>query len=232
MHIACGADHGRGSGLVPGEAILRQQWLFRDRQSERGGQRLDSLLAADDVGSADVARIEVSKEADKLVGLRPATGIKRSEPIVALPGVTAGGAAVADQQHHPARGRTTHEAIQHIAVKVPGQLVMRLAESEPAELIHLASGAEGARRRFHRPPADDLLSRHPGVALHIARLAQRPAQSHVVAGFLEHLADGAVDLALAGGQLPLRERPVVVALAVDDGHLDGGRAVGFGGDAP
>ena len=73
---------------------------------------------------------------------------------------------------------------------------------------------------LHRPPANDLGSRHLADDLVVARLAQRPADADVVAGLLEHLAHGALDLRLAGPELSLRQAPVVVARPMDDRDLD------------
>ena len=95
-----------------------------------------------------------------------------------------------------------------------------LREREPAQIVDLAGGREGALLGLHRPPAHDLRPHAGAVALDVAGLAQPAPDPNVESGLLEDLADGALEVGLAGRDLALRQAPVVVARPMDDRDLD------------
>ena len=118
------------------------------------------------------------------------------------------------------RRRAAREPLEHLAVGVAADLVGGLGQGQPAQLVDLARRREGALLRLHRPPAHDLRPHAAAAGLHVARLAQPAADPDVEAGLLEHLADGALEVGLAGRDLALRQAPIVVARPMDDRDLD------------
>src|SRR5688572_7393979 len=88
---------------------------------------------------------------------------------------------------------------------------------QPAHLVDLVRGGELAVERLHHPVADDL-----GAALVVAVAGRRELVAEPAAqpDLLLDLAQRGVLPALAGVELAFRERPVVVARAVDERDLD------------
>src|SRR5439155_17401123 len=86
----------------------------------------------------------------------------------------------------------------------------------PPELVDLGARRELAGRRRHRPVADDLVA---AAVVDVANLGELAVEAAAEAGLLLDLADRRLFERLALVELALREGPVVVLRAVDQGGL-------------
>ena len=195
---------------------------------KRVRQRRDGLDAATDVGRNDAADLEARQDAAP--AHRPArcrtssSGRSRSSPSQVDAGRPRRGERAARcGSVPPPRAKRSRTSRSVVRVSAAG----RFGQREP-----LAGRRPPGwpRRRPPRPAWPT--SARPSVrdrrrsAFVVARLAQRAADADVEAGLLEHLAHGALEVGLARRQLALRQAPVVVARAVDDGDLDPGSPFG------
>src|SRR5437588_700533 len=109
---------------------------------------------------------------------------------------------------------------QNLPVVVVGEGRTRLCEGNPPQLVHLGVGCElpvGGAQGLHRPVADDL---RPSLPVPVADLAGGLAKAAVQPRLLLHLPERRLLVGLAGIELALGQRPVVVGGAMDQRHLD------------
>ncbi|MPN11545.1 hypothetical protein SDC9_158848 [bioreactor metagenome] len=206
---------GRPRGRAGPGGVLVELGVGRRRQS--GGRRVggQGVGAAYGPGAVQGPDTEGAEQRDEGQGLPLAAAGQR--PAAVLPAPLRPGQRLGmpdDDEGHQVM--SLDGLADQTAVGVEGQHPGRLVGRHPADVVGLVVGRQRpVADRVADPPVDLL-----GQAVHrIGGGVQPGAEPHLPAGLLAHLPDGRHRQLLAGIHVPLRQRPVVVAGAVDDEHL-------------
>src|SRR5919106_1709717 len=133
---------------------------------------------------------------------------------------------MAHEEHRAGEDRAPDQLLHQLPIALVGQELLGLGRRYPPELVDLAAGREAPSLRLHRPVAHDLRPLARARTFEIPHLAEGTPQTDAETRFLHHLAHRALDLRLARSELPLGNRPVVVARTVD--HRDLHRVLSSG----
>jgi CHAD domain-containing protein len=110
-----------------------------------------------------------------------------------------------------------------------GEPSRRLRHRQPDQLIDFVEAGKPTLDRLHQPVLDDF---RPCSPVEVLDFAGEPAEHAPPAGLLLHLAKGALFGRLAGLELALGKRPVLMKGPVDDGDFPAPRRRGPHNDAP
>ena len=129
-----------GGFAVPGVRLLGEQWLIVDGGAKFFGQRFERLMAAHPVGGVEHVGAEREQHSNERLGLSAAVLVQWPLSVIALVPRLAARRPMPHDQHRLGIYGLFGEAAQHFSIVRILQMLDRLGNGQPLELVDFAFG--------------------------------------------------------------------------------------------